>query len=235
MRLQKLSNTARRIIAQAIECHTKITQDHLTPELKLRLLTPDCPLYNCHPDDLPDDFRGSDPFWSIYWPGGQALARFVLDERRMFDGAKILDVGSGCGAAAIAAKLVGAVDALANDIDPVACIAVEMNAHLNGVEIRTSADNLIGHKLPETFDLVLLGDLLYDEILADEIKAWLDEHLIREKRAPQVYIADPGRHGLTPKLRSRLSHVRTYRLTESGRRENPGYDEVSVFEFLSPS
>lgn len=52
--------------------NTKIVSDHLTPEIKLRLITPDCSLYyETNLEKLP--FR--DPFWSIYWPGGQGVAR----------------------------------------------------------------------------------------------------------------------------------------------------------------
>lgn len=52
--------------------NTVITTNHLTPELKLRLITPECKLWNC-PASL-SEFP-SDPFWGIYWPGGQVLGR----------------------------------------------------------------------------------------------------------------------------------------------------------------
>lgn len=44
----------------------------LTPELKLRLLTPNCRFWRERPELWP--FH--DPFWAIYWPGGQALSRY---------------------------------------------------------------------------------------------------------------------------------------------------------------
>jgi hypothetical protein len=107
-------------IGDEIERHTKISREHLTPELQLHLLTPDCPLYTARATGLPRHF--AEPFWSIYWPGGQALARYLLDEGPRFlrglSAAKVLDLGAGCGAAAIAAKIIGADDVLVNDIDP---------------------------------------------------------------------------------------------------------------------
>lgn len=96
----------------------------MTPEIQLFLLTPNCNLYHTQYERISES-KGIkrrvflEPFWSIYWPGGQALARFVLDEgRTLFESSKeILDLGAGCGATAIAAKLVGANRVVANDID----------------------------------------------------------------------------------------------------------------------
>jgi hypothetical protein len=52
--------------------NTKIVYDHLTPEIRLHLITPECQLYHeTNTDNLPF----SDPFWSIYWPGGQGVSR----------------------------------------------------------------------------------------------------------------------------------------------------------------
>lgn len=46
------------------------------------------------------------------------IYRFVLDNPQLFDNKRVLDVGSGCGASAIASKMSGALTACANDIDP---------------------------------------------------------------------------------------------------------------------
>lgn len=51
-----------------------VGQDSLTPELKLRLLTANCRFWRERPELWP--FH--DPFWAIYWPGGQALSRLGL-------------------------------------------------------------------------------------------------------------------------------------------------------------
>lgn len=54
--------------------NTVITTNHLTPELKLRLITPECELWHCKSTE--SKFT-NDPFWGIYWPGGQALSRYI--------------------------------------------------------------------------------------------------------------------------------------------------------------
>lgn len=96
----------------------------MTPEIGLHLLTPNCSLYhapfaNILEADEAKKTVFTEPFWSIYWPGGQALTRFILDEgKALFSKkTKVLDMGCGCGAAAIAARLVGAGTVVANDID----------------------------------------------------------------------------------------------------------------------
>lgn len=49
-----------------------VGQRSLTPELKLRLLTANCRFWRERPELWP--FH--DPYWAIYWPGGQALSRY---------------------------------------------------------------------------------------------------------------------------------------------------------------
>ncbi|XP_043252559.1 electron transfer flavoprotein beta subunit lysine methyltransferase-like [Colletes gigas] len=226
-------------MVQAILNDTEITRNHMTPEIKLFLLTPNCPLYHA---PFPDVFESNemrrtvftDPFWSIYWPGGQAIARFVLDERdRLFSYSwngegEVLDVGAGCGAAAIAAKLVGTRKVIANDIDKVACTAIAMNAALNHVEVQISQDNLL-HRPPEKLtDVIFIGDMLYDEEITDILIPWLER---ARKNGTRIYLADPGRHGLTNDLKKRLRPLRRYLMPENVRKENYGYDTCDIWEF----
>ncbi|XP_070227405.1 electron transfer flavoprotein beta subunit lysine methyltransferase isoform X3 [Bos mutus] len=98
-----------------LEENTEVTSNgSLTPEIRLRLLTPRCKFWWERADLWP--LR--DPYWAIYWPGGQALSRYLLDNPDLVRGKSVLDIGSGCGATAIAAKMSGALRILANDIDP---------------------------------------------------------------------------------------------------------------------
>ncbi|XP_071872620.1 electron transfer flavoprotein beta subunit lysine methyltransferase-like isoform X2 [Bombus fervidus] len=126
-------------VVRAIFEHTEIVRSHMTPEIQLFLLTPNCNLYHTQYERISESkgIKRSvflEPFWSIYWPGGQALTRFVLDEgRTLFESSKeILDLGAGCGATAIAAKLVGADRVVANDIDR--AVSEIGNRVLNGYE-----------------------------------------------------------------------------------------------------
>ncbi|GAB1864470.1 ETFB lysine methyltransferase [Camponotus japonicus] len=232
-------------VVNAILKNTEITRDHLTPELKLFLLTKNCPLYHepfiekCENSRFDPSIRNvfQDPFWSIYWPGGQALTRFILDERKKIvtmrhtrkDTLRILDLGAGCGATAIATKLTfGTCKIIANDISKIACVAVAMNAILNNVNIEISWKNLLQELPEDTYDVIFVGDLLYDEEIANTLIVWLEHAYIR---GAQIYLGDPGRHGLTEDLRKRMRLLRRYSLPENVRKENYGFDTATVWEF----
>ncbi|XP_012227510.1 electron transfer flavoprotein beta subunit lysine methyltransferase-like [Linepithema humile] len=234
-------------VANEILQNTEITRNHLTPELKLFLLTQNCSLYHKPVISEHEDGKFSsltknvfqDPYWSIYWPGGQALTRFIFDEREKIlktmsnsrkDTLRILDLGAGCGAAAIAAKLtIGTCEIIANDISRVACVAIAMNAILNHVDIEVSWKNLL-EKFPEDlYDVIFVGDLLYDEEIANALIAWLEHTYARGAR---IYLGDPGRYGLTEDLRKRLRLLRRYSLPQNVKKENCDYDTAVVWEFV---
>ncbi|KAJ9579608.1 hypothetical protein L9F63_004687, partial [Diploptera punctata] len=101
-------------LAALIKHHTVVTTEHMTPEIKLHLITPQCELWTASADKIPF----SDPYWAFYWPGGQALARYILDNPEIVKQRCVLDVGSGSGACAIAAAMCGARRVTANDTDP---------------------------------------------------------------------------------------------------------------------
>jgi predicted nicotinamide N-methyase len=104
------------------------------------------------------------PFWAFPWPGGQALARYLLDHREVVAGRSVLDLGSGSGLTAIAAALAGACRVLASDVDEFAIAAAGLNAALNDVRIETAGDMLDGDAAG--FDVVLAGDIWYQRELA---------------------------------------------------------------------
>ena len=70
------------------------SRSQLVPEISLRLLTPSHELW--HKPVFQED-ENFEPFWSIFWPGGQALTRYILDSN-ILEGQRVLDLGCGCGA-----------------------------------------------------------------------------------------------------------------------------------------
>lgn len=151
--------------------HTREVSPHLCPELSLRLITPECPLWRADERDLLK-LGLEEPFWGFCWAGGQALARYILDHPECVAGKSVLDLGSGCGVAGIAARRVGALRVLAADIDPLAEVAAGINAGLNGVEIETVTGDLLGEPVGG-FEVILLGDMHYEAELAGRVQAWL--------------------------------------------------------------
>jgi predicted nicotinamide N-methyase len=127
------------------------------------------------------------PYWSVAWVGGQALARYVLDNPQLFRGRSVLDFGSGSGLCAIAAAKVGA-RAVAADLDPYAIEAIAINATLNDVRVESLHADVIG--TASRWDIVIAGDLWYERHLARRLTAWLRE-IARE--GTQVFLGDCGR------------------------------------------
>lgn len=166
--------------------HTRPTSPHLCPELSLRLITPECPLWRANEQDLLK-LGLPEPFWGFCWAGGQALARYLLDHPQWVEDRTVLDFGSGCGVGGIAAKRAGALRVLAADIDPLAEVAAGINAGLNGVEIETTTRDLLGDEAAG-FEVILLGDMFYEAELAGRVQAWL-----RGRADARVLMGSPDR------------------------------------------
>jgi predicted nicotinamide N-methyase len=146
------------------------------------------------------------PFWSFPWAGGQALARYVLDHPELVTGRRVLDLACGSGLVAIAAARAGAAQVTANDVDPHAIAAVQMNAHANGVTVTTLSADLLDGDPNETVDadVVLAGDVCYESELAARMLAFL---LRVHERGADVLLGDPGRSYLP---REHLEEVAAY-------------------------
>ncbi|MEQ2288479.1 hypothetical protein AMECASPLE_022960 [Ameca splendens] len=200
----------------------------LTPEIQLKLFTPNCRFWRERPELWPF----TDPYWAIYWPGGQALSRYILDNPGVCRGRAVLDLGSGCGASSIAAKLCYAAHVVASDLDPVSAVVTRLNCELNNVEPPVCVtDDMIGSD-PAGFDLILLGDMFYDEALANRLYRWLDRCI--ETHGTKVLIGDPGRALFEGHdIRRLLHHVAQYELPESVREENYGLISSHVWCYQS--
>jgi predicted nicotinamide N-methyase len=112
------------------------------------------------------------PFWGVPWPGGVALARYLLDNPDVAAGRRLLDVGSGSGLVAIAAGRAGAAAVFASEPDPLARAAIELNAGANGV----SRPQCIGSVFDSgpTAEVVVAGDVWYERELAGRVAGYLE-------------------------------------------------------------
>jgi predicted nicotinamide N-methyase len=115
------------------------------------------------------------PFWAFAWPGGQVLARWLLDHPDLVAGRDVVDLGCASGLVGIAAALAGANSVLCIDVDPAATAAARHNAALNGVTVETSTSDVLDDAADAEAAgrVVLAGDLLYDRSLAARSTAWL--------------------------------------------------------------
>lgn len=129
------------------------------------------------------------PFWAFPWPGGQALARYLLDHAELAAGRSVLDLGSGSGLVAIAARLAGAAAVLASETDAVAAAAIGLNARANGVpEPVMVGDVLDGDG--EGAQVVLAGDVWYSAPLAGRVLGLIER---ARARGASVLTGDIGR------------------------------------------
>ena len=195
----------------------------LVPELVLHLADARAPLWSKTQRDLHDDGIVL-PYWAFAWAGGQALARLILDEPARVAGKRVLDFASGSALAAIAAMKAGAASALAADIDPLAATAARLNAAANDVSLTTETGDLIGTDT-SGFDLILAGDICYEQSVAEAVADWL----AREAAAGrEVLLGDPGRTFLP---RGRLEPVIGYGVKSSRDLDDTDVRNARVWRF----
>jgi predicted nicotinamide N-methyase len=150
--------------------HTSLGSTPLVPEVSLHLASDAREIFQARTEFAPS--ADWPPYWAFAWPGGQALARYLLDNAADVAGKTVLDIGSGSGIAGIAAKRAGARRVTTADPDPMAGIAIVLNARHNDAEIATSAEDALG-SVPNA-DLVLIGDLVYEPDLATRVARFME-------------------------------------------------------------
>jgi predicted nicotinamide N-methyase len=168
----------------------------LVPEISLWLASEITPIWQATEDWLRERDLAP-PFWAFAWPGGQALARHILDHPATVTGRRVLDFAAGGGIAAIACARVGAARVEAAEIDTLARAVIQLNAAENDVAVIVPDDDVVGAAC--RWDIILCGDVCYEAPMAARILPWLR----RMARSAEVWIADPGRaylpkSGLTP-------------------------------------
>ena len=171
-----------------IRRQTLIASPPIVPEISLYLASEITPIWQAT-EAMLAEAGVPPPFWAFAWAGGQGLARHILDHPELVTGKRVLDFGSGSGLCAIAAALAGAAHVRAAEIDPIACVAIEINAGLNGVRLEITASDVIG--TDPAADLILAGDMCYEKPLAARLLAWLRAAVAN---GAEVLLGDPGRN-----------------------------------------
>jgi len=165
------------------------------------------------------------PYWAFAWPGGQALARHLLDHPALVAGKSVLDIGAGSGLVSIAARQAGATRVTAAEIDVFAIAAIRLNAALNKVAIEAEARDLIGGA--SQWDAILVGDMCYERPLAERLTEWLRQ---LAARGATVLLGDPGRSYL-PK--ESLREIARYTVPTSLDLEDRTSRETVIWQLFS--
>ena len=196
---------ARRAWPEMIRAGTELRPVPLVPDIRIHQASDPISLWQ--PTELQSGRTGLDPpFWAFAWAGGLALARYLLDHPQAVRGQHVIDIASGSGVAAIAAARAGAATVTAYDIDPVAAVAIGMNAAANGVTVpAVCADVLDQDTLPAAgADLVLVADAFYQRDLAGKVMRFAERG---HARGAMVLVGDFGRAFLP---RDRLTELASY-------------------------
>ena len=124
----------------------------------------------------------------------------MLDHPELVLGTRVLDLATGSGLVALAARRAGARAVLACDVDPLAGEAVAANAAANRLAVSWLQADLLDGPVPAV-DVVLAGDVLYEQRMASRVLTWLDSF------DGVVLLGDPGRDYLP---HGRFSEVAAY-------------------------
>ncbi len=183
--------------------NTMLMAPPLVPEVKLHLAHEALALWEKTEEELAE-IGLPPPYWAFAWAGGQALARYVLDNPARVSGRAVLDIASGSGLVAIAALMAGARAVQASEIDAIACAAIAANATANGLSLSPAPADLIGSD--DGWEIVLVGDAFYEKPLADRLLPWLER---LAARGAEILIGDPGRNYFP---RDRFEHLARYQV-----------------------
>ena len=172
-----------------VRAHTRPARPALVPEITLRVADDVVALWEAMEQEQPGP-ASEPPFWAAAWPGGQALARYVLDHPDLVAGRTVLDLGAGSGLVAVAAAMAGAATVIASEVDPYGMAATAVNAADNGVGPIVVVGDLLDDEPDAGLDVVLAGDVCYDRVMTGRVlpflgKAWLG--------GAAVFLGDPGR------------------------------------------
>ncbi len=205
--------------AAFVRANTVVGAAVLVPEIRLHLASEITPIWQATEDWLRERAL-QPPYWAFAWPGGQALARHVLDHPGLMAGRRVLDFAAGGGIAGIACARAGAAVVEAAEIDEFARTAVRLNACLNGVGVTVAEGDVVG--APCRWDVIICGDVCYEAPMTEHILPWLRAMA----RDAEVWIADPGRAYL-PK--SGLLAMRRYLVPTSLELEDREEREVVLY------
>ena len=202
----------------------------MVPEFKLWLATEYVPIWQATEAWL-EEQNVDPPYWAFCWPGGQAVARYLLDNPET--GARqARDRLRGRARASPRWRRRGRVPrrCVANDIDTLSLVAARLNAAANGLAIDDEQRGLAGRAPgnPEA-DVVIAGDVCYEREMSVQALAWLRSHAAKGRL---VLLGDPGRNYFSAQG---LEERARYEIPTSLQLENRGMRETVVWRVLPVS
>jgi predicted nicotinamide N-methyase len=209
-----------------IRANTALETPSMVPEFKLWLATEYVPIWQATEAWLEE--RNIDPpYWAFCWPGGQAVARYLLDHPEEVRGKRVIDFAAGSGISSMAAMRAGAGSVIANDIDAMSLVATKLNASANDLTVGLSGEDwLDGPDAAPEADVVIAGDVCYERDMSARALAWLRGHA---NAGRLVLLGDAGRNYFTAQG---LEERARYDIPTSLQLENRGMRETVVWRVL---
>lgn len=209
-----------------IAANTALEAPAMVPEFRLWLATEYVPIWQATETWL-EEQNIDPPYWAFCWPGGQAVARYLLDHPTLVEGKRVIDFAAGSGVSSMAAAKAGAASVVANDIDSLSLVAARLNAAANGLAIETSGEDwLAGPDGAPDADVVIAGDVCYEREMSARALAWLRSHAARGRL---VLLGDPGRNYFSAQG---LEELARYEIPTSLQLENRGMRETVLWRVL---
>jgi predicted nicotinamide N-methyase len=198
----------------------------MVPEFRLWLASEYVPIWQATETWL-EEQNVDPPYWAFCWPGGQAIARYLLDNPALVEGQRVIDFAAGSGVSSLAAARAGAASVVANDIDALSLVAARLNARANDLAFDVSREDwLAGPEGAPDTDIVIAGDVCYERDMSTRALAWLRGHA---RLGRLVLLGDPGRNYFSAQG---LEERARYDIPTSLQLENRGMRETVVWRVL---
>ena len=176
-----------------IRKNTKLGSPPLVPAIKLPLAVGATELWKMTTKELKDNGLPL-PFWAFAWAGGQALARYILDNPQLVEDKSVLDMGAGSGLVGLSALFSNASQVDFKEIDCFAAEAIHLNLSANQLDQNFQ---IILEHLPKftpqnqnRWDVILAGDVFYEQEMSNIILSDLRKFA---RLGILVLVGDPGR------------------------------------------
>jgi predicted nicotinamide N-methyase len=209
-----------------IRANTALEAPAMVPEFKLWLASEYVPIWQATETWL-EEQNVDPPYWAFCWPGGQAIARYLLDNPALVEGRRVIDLAAGSGVSSLAAARAGAASVVANDIDALSLIAARLNARANDLAVEVSLEDwLAGPEGAPDAEVVIAGDVCYERDMSTRALAWLRGHA---RLGRLVLLGDPGRNYFSAQG---LEERARYEIPTSLQLENRGMRETVVWRVL---
>jgi predicted nicotinamide N-methyase len=209
-----------------IRANTALEAPAMVPEFRLWLASEYVPIWQATEAWL-EEQNVDPPYWAFCWPGGQAIARYLLDNPILVEGQRVIDFAAGSGVSSLAAARAGAASVLTNDIDALSLVAARLNARANDLTLDVSMEDwLAGPEGTPDTDIVIAGDVCYERDMSTRALAWLRGHA---RLGRLVLLGDPGRNYFSAQG---LEEQARYEIPTSLQLENRGMRETVVWRVL---